>query len=67
MFQLLISQSSGKDKPPSIDATNAPNEHGLERKSRAIWYEAAANRRRARKGLSISAVKGTHHEKDIGS
>src|SRR5258708_25065097 len=25
---LLISQSSGKDKPPSIDAAVAPNEHG---------------------------------------
>ncbi len=28
LVQFLISQSSGKDKPPSIDATNAPNEYG---------------------------------------
>ena len=28
LVQFLISQNSGKDKPPSIDAAVAPNEHG---------------------------------------
>jgi len=34
LFQFLISQSSGEYQPPCIDATNAANEHGLERKGR---------------------------------
>jgi hypothetical protein len=34
--QFLISQNSGKDKPPSIDATNAPNEHGRARDAATV-------------------------------
>jgi hypothetical protein len=45
LFEPLISQSSGRDKPLSIDATKALNEHGLGRKGQAILYEAAANKR----------------------
>ncbi len=45
MFPLLISQNSAGDKPLSIDATSAPNEHGLERKGPGNLFEAAANKR----------------------
>ncbi len=34
--QFLISQNSVKDKPPSIDATNAPNEHGRARDAASV-------------------------------
>ncbi len=46
LFQFLISQSSGEYQPPCIDATNAANEHGLERKGRK---EGLVNFRRERK------------------
>jgi len=36
---LVISQNSGKDKPPSIDAKNAPNEHGRVRDAASVAHD----------------------------
>jgi hypothetical protein len=36
---LLISQSSGKDKPPSIDAAIEPNEHGRARDAASVTHD----------------------------
>jgi hypothetical protein len=36
---LVISQNSGKDKPPSIDAKNAPNEHGHARDAASVTHD----------------------------
>ncbi len=40
LVQLLISQNSGKDKPPSIDAAIAPNEHGRARDAASVAHES---------------------------
>ncbi len=37
--QFLISQNSGKDKPPSIDAINGPNEHGRARSAASVSHD----------------------------
>ncbi len=42
--QVLISQNSGKDKPPSIDAAVAPNEHGLAHPAASVATEHGRTR-----------------------
>jgi hypothetical protein len=50
---LLISQSSDKDKPPSIDAAIAPNEDGRARDAASVTSEHG----RTRPNLSLRGDK----------
>jgi hypothetical protein len=58
LFQFLISQSSGEYQPPCIDATNAANEHGLERKGRneGREKEITMKKTRAAQGEYLTAL-----------